>query len=171
MRPEKNLLREEIQNELVQANAFLVARYNKLDPEMAWKMSGRLKKNNCYFTVIKKRVLSKAIQEAKLPLEAKKFPGHIGVLLLQGDPLAGIKSFFAINEELNQNFEVQEALYNGQAYSSSEIEAIAKLPSLPVLRSQFLSVMESPMQQLLQVIQGLLTSLLYGLENKIKKIE
>ncbi len=171
MRPEKNLLREEIQNELLKAKSFIIARYNKLDPDMAWKMSGRLKKSSSHFEVVKKRVLAKAIQEAKLPLEMKKFSGHIGVLFIQGDPITGIKSFFEMNDEWNQNFEVQQAMHEGQAYSSKDIEAIAKLPTLPVLRSLFLSTIQSPLANLLTVLQGILTSLPYGLENKMKKIE
>jgi large subunit ribosomal protein L10 len=50
--------------------------------------------------------------------------------------------------------------------SASDVEQISKLPGKDEMRSQFLGTLEAPLAQTLSVLEALLTSVMYCLENK-----
>ena len=52
---------------------------------------------------------------------------------------------------------------------ASDVERLSKLPSKDEMRAQFLSVLEAPMSQTLAVMEALLTSVPYCLDNKCKQ--
>ena len=51
---------------------------------------------------------------------------------------------------------------------AEDVKAISELPSQDEMRAQFVGLLEAPMTQTLSVMQALLTSIMYCLENKAK---
>jgi len=169
MRPEKQLLLDEIKDQMRQAKAFVVTRYDKLQPQLTWDLSQKLKESDSHYEVVKKRLLYKALKEEKIDLGIDEIEGHVGVLFMQGDTAAATKTLFQFKEQLDDGFIIQKGIYEGQIFSPEEVVALATLPPLDELRAQFLGVLQAPSQDLVSVMQSLLTSVIYCLENKIEK--
>jgi large subunit ribosomal protein L10 len=85
-----------------------------------------------------------------------------------GDPLDATKVVFQFSKDNEEILKVLGGKFDGQVYTGADLDALSKLPSLNELRAQFLGLLEAPMSQTLTVIDALLTSVLYCLENKSK---
>jgi large subunit ribosomal protein L10 len=168
MRPEKQLLRDGIKGKIGGSKGFLLARYSKMDPNLASKFRFSLHKTGGDFEVISKRILLKAAEAAGCPLDRALLEGHIGVVFAEEDLLGTAKAVFKFKEENEEMIEVVGGRFEGQLYSAKEMEALSKLPSKKEMQAQLLGLFEAVPSQTLSVIDALLTSVAYCLDNKSK---
>lgn len=169
MREEKQLLLDEIKEKLGKAPGVVVARYANFTASKAIELRSLVTKTGGDFEVVRKRVFLKAAAEAGIHIDLSQKKGHIALLLTGTDPVETTKAFFTLSKENPDMLEVLGGHFEGQSCSPSDVEALASLPSKDVLRAQLLGVLVAPMTQTLGVIQSLLTSVLYAIENKRKK--
>ena len=170
MRPVKQLLLDEI-NELIDNScAMIVAKYGQLSPQSSWDLAEDLSKSNTEFKVFKKRLFYKAIEEKNLLIKDKKYEGHIGVAFVKGDPLEATKALVKFQLKNKENlFEIVLGQIEGKLFTSEEINILSTLPGKDEMRAQFLGLLEAPMAQTLSVMESLLTSVIFCLENKTEK--
>ena len=170
MRAEKQLLLDEIKQQIHAAKALVVTSYEKFSPEKMWGFSQELRKSgNHHFEVVKKRILKKALEDMEIDLQLDHMPGHIGVLFMDEDALTAIKAFYEMKSSGDNGFVVQKGIIDNCLYNASEIEDLSKLPGKNELRSQFLALFDAPAQQMVSVMDNLLTSVIFCLENKVEK--
>jgi len=169
MRPEKQLLLDEIKQQMNESKAFVVTTYDKLQPQLTWVLSQKLKESDSHYEVVKKRLFYRALKEENIKLGLENIQGHVGILFMKGDTAGATKILYQFKEQLNDGFAIQKGIYEGLIFLPEEVIALATLPSKDELRSQFLAVLEAPATELVSVMQSLLTSALYCLENKIEK--
>ncbi len=72
---------------------------------------------------------------------------------------------------MKKHVEVVGGRFEGKMYTGADVEKLSNLPSKDEMRAQFLSVLEAPMSQTLAVMEALLTSVVYCLDNKSKQEE
>jgi large subunit ribosomal protein L10 len=168
MRPEKQLLLDDIKDKINQSKAFFLTRYSKMDPNLASKFRFSLHKAGGDFEVIRKRILMKAADAAGCSLDPALLEGHIGIIFADQDPLQTAKAVFKFKGEHEEVLEVIVGRFEGAIYSAKDIETLSKLPSKEEMRSQFLGLLEAVPSQLLAVFDALLTSVGYVLDNKSK---
>jgi large subunit ribosomal protein L10 len=166
MRAEKQLLLDEFQEKIGQANALVLTSYKKLEPNKAAGFRNDLRKQGSGMGIIRKRILAKAAKENGFELDLDALHGHIAVIFIGGDPVETTKSIFQFAKENDEVLTVLGGRFDGQLRTAADVEAISKLPSRDELRAQFLGLLEAPMSQTLASIEALLTSVLYCLENK-----
>lgn len=166
MKAEKNLLLDEIKGMIIASPVMIVTSYEKLDPNISWKLKTQLNGKG-FFEVVKKRIFLKAAKECGMEFNAD-LKGHIGVVFIQDTGVDGVKSLFRFTEENENILTVLSGRLEGKIYGGKAVEAYAKLPPLPEMRAQFLGLLTTPHSELLAVMESLLSSLLYCLENKEK---
>lgn len=166
MRPEKQLLLDDIKVKINQAKGFLLTRYSKMDPNLASQFRTNLHKSGSDFEVIRKRILMKAAESAGVTLDRKLLEGHIGIIFADQDFLQTTKAAFQFKEQNEEVLEVIVGRYEGQFYSAKDVETLSKLPSKPEMQAQLLGTLEAVPAQTLAVIEALLTSMGYILDNK-----
>ncbi len=166
MRPEKQFLLDDMKEKMNRSQAFVVARYGKMTPNLASKFRTNLVQTGGDFEVIRKRILLKAAEAAGCVLEASTLEGHIGVIFADADPIQTLKAVYKFRQENEEMLEVIGGRFEGKLYSAKDVEQIAKLPSKDEMRAQLLSLFEAVPSQLLGVIDALLTSVAYCLDNK-----
>jgi large subunit ribosomal protein L10 len=169
MRHEKQLLLEEVKDQIDQFGSFLIMRYMNFSANAANNFRREIAKMGGNVEVVRKRVLIKAAQSAGIPLDIAALPGHIGLVFTGRDHLETTKTVFKFSQDLNKAVEVIGGRYEGQLYNAADMEKLSKLPSRDEMRAQLLSVFEAPMAQTLAVMGALLTSVPYCLDNKIKQ--
>jgi large subunit ribosomal protein L10 len=168
MRPEKQLLLDDIKGKISEAKGYFLTRYSKMDPNLASKFRFSLHKSGSDFEVIRKTILLKAAEAAGSPIDPALLDGHIGIVFAEQDPLQTAKAVFKFKNEHEEVIEVIGGRFEGQLYSGKDIEALSKLPSKPEMQAQFLGLLEAVPSQLLAVIDALLTSMGHILDNKSK---
>jgi large subunit ribosomal protein L10 len=168
MRHEKQFLLDEIKDKISKSNDFILTRYNKLGANTAWQFRGNVVKTGGEFEVVRKRILIKAAQEVGINLEIGNLEGHIGVVFPGADPIETTKAVFQYSQSNDKAVEVIGAHLDGRLYMAKEMEALSKLPGKQEMRAQLLGLFEAPMSQTLAVMEALLTSVIYCLDNKSK---
>ncbi len=166
MRPEKQLLLDEIKQKIDGAKAFVLTRYMRLEPNVSANFRQTLGKSGGSFEVVRKRIFIKAAQAAGVTLDEKLLEGHIGIVFADADAIQTTKAFFAFSKEHENLFHVLGGQFEGQICSAKDVEQISKLPSQDEMRAQLLATLEAPLGQTLAVMQAVLTSVMYCLDNK-----
>lgn len=169
MRPEKQLLLDDIKERMDASTALVVTRYNKLEPNAVADFRLQLMKTGGSLAVIKKRVLLKAAKEAGVALNEDALEGHIAVIFLAEDPFAMTKAIYQFSDQNEKVLEVLGGRFEGTMCSAKDVELISKLPSKDEMRAQLLSILEAPLSQTVTVMDALLTSVMHCLENKIQQ--
>lgn len=166
MRDEKQLLLDEIKEKIEGANALVLTRYRSLTPDKSADFRQLIGETGGAFTVVKKRLLLKAVEEIGISLDPSILEGQIGVLVGGEDAVSTTKALFKFASDHKNLFEVLGGHFEGQLCNAKDIEAISKLPSQDEMRAQFLGLLEAPMAQTLSVVEALLASVMHCLENK-----
>jgi large subunit ribosomal protein L10 len=168
MRQDKQLLLDEIKDQIVGSDSFVVMRYLKLSANKANQLRKEVGKLGGNIGVMRKRVLIKAAEAAGISLDVKALPGHIGLVYAKNDPLELTKLVVKFGEDNDKSVEVVGGRIDGQLYNAADVNALSKLPGKDEMRAQLLSVFEAPMAQTLAVMDALLSSVVYCLDNKVK---
>lgn len=168
MRQEKQLLLDEIEGQIKQFGSFVVMRYSSLSANKANEFRREVAKIGGTVEVMRKRVLIKAAQGAGVTLNLKELPGHIGLIYAANDPIEMTKLVFKFSQDNNKVFEVVGGRFDGVIYNGTDVEKLSTLPGKDEMRAQLLSVFEAPMAQTLAVMDALLSSVVYCLDNKCK---
>lgn len=170
MRPEKELLKNEIRDKIKRNNnTFILMHYAGLSANAANEFRSEISKMGGDIEVVRKRVLVKAADDIGIKLDLEALEGHIGLIFLGQDPLETTKAVFKFSDSRDKIIQVRGGRLDGATYNGADIEKLSKLPSRDEMRAQLLSVFEAPMSQTLAVMEAALTSVIFCLDNKSKQ--
>jgi len=168
MKHEKQLLLDEIQGQIQKSPSYLIAQYAKLTANKANEFRRQMAKIGVDFEVVRKRVLIKAAHEAGITLVVDDLPGHIGLLMPKNDPVEATKAVLQYSDSNDGCFTLLGGRVEGLHVSATDMKRLSQLPSKPEMRAQFLGLLEAPLAQTLAVMDALLSSVVYCLDNKSK---
>ncbi|MBA3815516.1 MAG: 50S ribosomal protein L10 [Parachlamydiaceae bacterium] len=168
MRQEKQLLLNEVKDQIDHFGSFVIMRYLKLSANKANDFRRQVAKIGGNVEVMRKRILIKAAKAAGVELDLEALPGHIGLVYAGAEPIEMTKLVFKFSSENAKSIEVVGGRFEGQLYNAVDVERLSKLPGKNEMRAQLLSTFEAPMAQTLAVMDALLSSVVYCLDNKCK---
>ncbi|NGX42018.1 MAG: 50S ribosomal protein L10 [Chlamydiae bacterium] len=169
MRPEKQLLLDEIEGQIKQNGSFVIMSYFGLDANTVTDFRHTIAELGGDVEVTRKRILIKAAQTAGIELDINTLPGHISLVFTGEDAVQTVKAVFKLRKDTDKAVEVLGGRFDGQLLNGEEVEKLSKLPGKNEMRAQLLSVFEAPMSQTVAVMESLLCSVLHCLENKSKE--
>ena len=169
MRPEKQLLLDEVKEQIQTAPGFVLMSYQKMDPNLTSEFRIAIAESGGFLYVIKKRLFLKAAAEAGLTIDEEMISGHVGIIYSGDDTVLTTKTIYKYKKDYSEKLEVLGASFEGKICTPQEVEEISKLPSKDEMRAQFLGVLEAPMSGTLGAIESILTSVIDCIENKIEK--
>lgn len=103
-----------------------------------------------------------------MKIDISHLKGNVGFVVATDNFLETTKELYNFKSDNKDLLEVLGGHYEGSFCSSSQVEMISKLPSLPEMRAQFLGTLEAPLSHTLGVVEAILTSVIYCLDNKAK---
>lgn len=168
MRQEKQLLLDEIKDHIEEYNSFIIMNYSGLDANATAAFRDQIVEMGGNMEVVKKRVLLKAAQAAGIELDSNVLEGHIGIVFAGADPIQATQAVFKLKKD-TKAVNVLGGRFEGQLYNADDVEKLSKLPGKDEMRAQLLSVLEAPLSQTVAVMNSVLCSVLYCLENKCKE--
>lgn len=169
MREEKKILLDEIKQKIDASSAMIVTRYEKLPPNGSWDLRDQLGKLGCEYEVVRKRVFAKAAAQAGVQIDEALLLGHIGVAFVaDAEALASAKVLLKYSEDNAKTVQFLLGKIDGKVVPGSEVEILARLPSLNELRAQMLGLFVAPMAQLLSVFEAAMAGPLAGAEQKLE---
>jgi large subunit ribosomal protein L10 len=165
MRPEKQLLLDEIKQKIDQSTALVLTRYQKMNPNQASDFRMRLAKAGGNFAVVRKRILLKAAATSGVTLDLNALEGHIGVVFAMQDPIPVTKGIYDFAKENEEMLEVLGGRFEGKECSAKDFELISKLPTQDGMRAQLLGLFEAPMALTLSVMEAFVERAGQGVED------
>jgi len=103
----------------------------------------KVRENGGEFHVVKNRLMLLALKEAGVPVPSGGLLGTTAVGFA-GDDVPGVAKAIVEAARTSEALKVKGGMINGVAYGAAEIERLADLPPLPVLRASLLGVITAP---------------------------
>lgn len=169
MRKEKQLLLDEVKEQIERYDSFVIMSYKSLTANKAAEFRKGIAGFGGDVEVMRKRILKKAAEMSGISLDDLNLEGHIGLVYGGTDPLETTKYLFKFSQENNKAIEVVGGRFDGQLYNSADVSMLSELPSKNEMRAQLLGLFEAPMAQTLSAMDALLTSVIHCLKNKSEK--
>jgi len=151
MRAEKKLLTKEYLARLNAAPFFIVVEYTGLAVGALTELRRRLAAAGAEIHVVKNSVFRLAAQEAGVGDLGGQLAGQLAVVSGPREVSAAakaLKNFFA---EFNKPA-VKFGYLNNQRLAAADIQTLADLPALPVLRAKLMGVLQAPATRLVALL-------------------
>jgi large subunit ribosomal protein L10 len=153
----------ELTEKLRNSETMIVADYRGLTMPQIDALRGKLIENGARFTVVKNTLTRRAAQDAGADalLALLEGPSAIAFVEADGDAVAVAK---ALSESVRDTriLAIRGGVMQGRVISGSDVEELAKLPPLEVLRGQVIGAVIAPLQNLIGLVNAPLQNL-YGL--------
>jgi large subunit ribosomal protein L10 len=168
---QKERVVDELAERLRSAETLLVADYRGLTMPQIDALRTRLIESGARFTVVKNTLTRRAAEAAGADalLTLLEGPSAIAFLEADGDMVAAAKALADAARE-TRVLEIRGGVMQGRTMTAAEVESLATLPPIDILRGQVLGAIVAP----LSALQGLVTAPLqnlYGLlESRIEQL-
>ena len=169
---EKERVVAELTEKLRGADTLIVADYRGLTMTQIDTLRGRLLEHGARFSVVKNTLTRRAAEAAGTDqlLALLEGPSAIAFVESDGDPAAVAKAL-ADSARDTKVLEIRGGIMQGRTISSADVEELAKLPSLDVLRGQVLGAVIAPLTSLLALVNAPLQDLVGLIDARIEQLE
>ncbi|MBQ4557747.1 MAG: 50S ribosomal protein L10 [Clostridia bacterium] len=147
----KKKLVADIQDQLKDAKSILFVDYRGITVAEDTELRKSFREAGVTYKVFKNRLLMKALENIGVTgYDAKEFEGTTAVAF-SADEVAPARIFCETAEKLKK-MSVKFSIVNGEIMDKSQTEAMAKIPSKPVLISMLLNVLQGPMSSMARAL-------------------
>jgi large subunit ribosomal protein L10 len=172
LKTDKERIVEELAAELGAADTLIVADYRGLTNKQLEALRDQLIPHGARFRIVKNTLTRRAAEQAGAEslLVMLEGPTAIAFIEASGDPAAVAKALAQTAKETNV-LTLRGGLLEGKALSGDDVDRLAKLPAVDVLRAQLVGAIVAPLTQLLGLVSAPLRDLHGLIEARIKQLE
>jgi len=128
------------------AKSLVFVNFRGLSVSDATTMRRALKDEGVSYTVAKKTLTRRVLDAEKFEGSIPELPGELA--LAWGDDLvAPARGVYAFHKKFPENLKITGGVFEGRFMTATEMEGIAQIPSLDVLRGKFVNIINSPIQR------------------------
>jgi len=168
MRQEKKYLVEEVDQHLSKSDYVYLANYERITVDETAELRASLAEHNAEFHVVKNSIFGVAAEAKELP-DMSAFLSGPTAIIVGGDNPSGVAKVLGEFFKKKEKVEVKAGILNDKTLTKEEIEALAKLPGLEVLRAQLLALLSQPGTGLVRVLNAVPGSVVNVLQAKVRK--
>jgi large subunit ribosomal protein L10 len=163
MRPEKQAIVREIQEQLSGATFAILADYSGMDTAKTAALRRALKESQARFQVVPNRLFRLVAKELGYAGTEDALKGPTALVFGAGDVAAAAKALreFA---KLQKMPVVKMGYLDGAVLKAADVETLATLPSKKVMQGVLVGTIAAPMSNLVGVMNQKLASLVYVLQ-------
>jgi large subunit ribosomal protein L10 len=172
LKTDKERIVEELAAELGSADTLIVADYRGLTNKQLEALRDQLIPHGARFRIVKNTLTRRAAEQAgaEALLVMLEGPTAIAFIESSGDPAAVAKALAATGRETNV-LALRGGILEGKTLSGDDVQQLAKLPPVDVLRGQLVGAIVAPLDQLLGLVSAPLRDLHGLLEARIRQLE
>lgn len=167
MRSEKKYLVEETSDHLNKSDFVYLVDYARMSVPDFSEMRKALRQEAAEFHVVKNSILLIAAKEKSMP-ELGELEGQTAIVVGGNNPSGVAKALFKFAKDKDGKCAVKIGVLGDKLMSAAEVEELSKLPSIEVIKAQFLSLLNTPASQLVRVLNGVPQAVLNVLDAKAK---
>src|SRR5438132_3561166 len=168
---QKEQVVDELTQRLKAAETLLVADYRGLTMPQIDELRTRLLESGAKFTVVKNTLTRRAAEAAgtEALLTLLDGPSAIAFLEADGDMVAAAKALADSARQTNV-LEIRGGIMQGRPVTAAEIETLAKLPPVDVLRGQVLGAIVAPLTTFVGLLNAPLQNLVGLVDARIEQL-
>jgi large subunit ribosomal protein L10 len=172
LKTDKERIVEELAAELGSADTLIVADYRGLTNKQLEVLRDQLLPHGARFRIVKNTLTRRAAELAGADALLVMLEGPTAIAFIEssGDPAAVAKALAATAKETNV-LTLRGGLLEGKTLSGDEVDTLAKLPPVDVLRGQLVGAIVAPVTQLLGLVSAPLRDLHGLIDARIKQLE
>lgn len=150
-RTEKEAVVGQLHEKMAKAKAAILAEPKGLDVATVTELRRKCREAKVEYRIVKNTLAIRAAKGTSLELLAEKFVGPTALVMSYDDVVipAKILTEFAKDRE---NFAIRTAVVEGKVVDAKGIQALAKMPGLPELRSRIAGVIAQPAIRLARML-------------------
>lgn len=114
----------------------------------------KLRSEGVGYSVAKKTLIKKALDEAKIEGQQPVLKGELGFAYGK-DLIAPAREVFEFQKKHKENLTILGGVFDGKYMNKEEMMAIAAIPPLQTLYAQFVNIINSPIQGLVMALDGI----------------
>lgn len=170
MRPEKQMMVDDLSGQLRGIPFVLVTDYSGMKVEHFSELRTRLAGVQAEFRVVKNTLMRRALKECELPELGEDLTGQTAVVLGDSDVSAAAKILKTFAKEFDKP-SLRAGILDTGVLSADQVNDLAELPTLDVMRAKFLGLLQTPASQLVRVLNAPAQGFATVLKAKIDKSE
>jgi large subunit ribosomal protein L10 len=161
---------DEVRSRIGEASASIVTEYRGLSVAELAELRTALAAVGGDYRIFKNTLVRRAIDGGEYQPLSEYLSGPSALTFVQGD-VSGVAKALKDFARANPLLVIKGGLADGSLLSSSDLAALADLPSRDVLLARIAGALAAPMQQLAGLLQALPRNLAYGLSALIEQRE
>jgi large subunit ribosomal protein L10 len=148
---DKQQIVSEVNQAASSALSAVLADYRGVTVEDMTALRKNARENKVYLRVVRNTLLKRAVADTEFECIQEVLVGPTILAFSQEDPGAAARVLKDFAKE-NDDFEIKALSVGGQLMDASQIDVLAKLPTLDQARSMLMSVMLAPVTKLARTI-------------------
>ena len=172
LKSDKERIVSELASDLRDADTLIVADYRGLTNKQLEALRDDLLQHGARFRIVKNTLTRRAAQEAGADALLVMLEGPTAIAFIEsgGDPAAVAKALATKAKETNV-LTLRGGILEGKTLSGEEVDRLATLPPLEVLRGQLVGAIVAPLTQLVALVNAPLRNLHGLIDARIKQLE
>lgn len=170
MREDKQILVKEVSEHLAKSNYVILTDFQRVTVRDAAALRSSLAKQDAEFHVVKNSILKVAGRECDLPqMNESCLQGPTAIVVGGKNPSEVAKIVKNFQKANDEKAVFKGGILGAQFLSIDDLKALAELPSMDELRAQFLSLLSTPAQQMVRILNAVPQGMLNVLQAKADK--
>ncbi|PIP55736.1 MAG: 50S ribosomal protein L10 [Candidatus Zambryskibacteria bacterium CG_4_9_14_3_um_filter_42_9] len=145
-RAKKEEIVEKLSNAFKNAKSLVFVNFRGLSVTNATQMRRALKSEGVSYMVAKKTLTNIALEKEKFEGTEPVLEGELA-LAWGEDLIAPARGVHGFQKKFPENLKIMGGVFAGRFMSAVEMEEMAQIPSLDVLRGKFVNIINSPIQR------------------------
>jgi len=172
LKSDKERIVSELAADLKGAETLIVADYRGLTNKQLEALRDDLLQHGARFRIVKNTLTRRAAEKAGADALLVMLEGPTAIAFIEsgGDPAAVAKALATKAKETNV-LTLRGGILEGKTLSREEVDRLATLPPLDVLRGQLVGVIVAPLTQLVALVNAPLRNLHGLIDARIKQLE
>jgi large subunit ribosomal protein L10 len=172
LKTDKERIVEELATELGSAETLIVADYRGLTNKQLEALRDQLLVHGVRFRIVKNTLTRRAAEQAGADALLVMLEGPTAIAFIEssGDPAAVAKALAATAKETNV-LTLRGGMLEGKSLTGEEVDRLATLPPLDILRGQLVGAIVAPITQLLALVSAPLRDLHGLIDARIAQLE
>ncbi|MDO8565469.1 MAG: 50S ribosomal protein L10 [bacterium] len=145
-RAKKGEVVDKLKSAFKEAASVVFVNFKGLTVGNTTAMRSALKKEGISYSVAKKTLTNRALDERAYEGEKPELPGELA-LAWGEDLVAPAREVYNFVKKFPENLKILGGVFEGRYMTDAEILGIAQIPTLEVLRGKFVNILNSPIQR------------------------
>jgi len=152
---QKVAILERLEDAAKSSKSTVFVHFNKLPVREEAAMRSGLREEGVSYFVARKTLMSRAFQTVGITGEQPVLEGEVAVAYGSDDPTAAARGVYSFVKKYNGKLSIVGGIFEGRFMDAAEMNEVATIPPMQVLRGMFANVINSPIQGLVVALNGI----------------